>query len=121
MASQYAATHARALAAVATKGAPVTFTHTTHGAHTPSTDAFSAPSVVTVTGKAIEDEGDPEEYRALELIGQSPATLFFVPDTLGQLPPRQSAVSWAGSDRTVREVFPLRPDGTAIAARVVVL
>lgn len=121
MTTNYAAAHARALAAVAKKGAAVTFTLESPGTNSATDDSWTNPATTTVTGKAIEDEGDPETYRALELIDVTPSTLFFVPTTFGQLPPLNSIVNWAGANRSVKAVFPLRPDGRTIAARVIVV
>lgn len=102
----YVAKHTKALQKVRDNGAPVTFSQ-------------PYPATGNITGQAVELPGDPEEYQALELIGQEPITLFFVPDVFGDSPALRSVVPWAGKDRVVARIFPIRPDGTMIAARVV--
>jgi hypothetical protein len=115
----YTATHGRALRTVTKKGTAVTFTLTTPGTYDETTDTWSTPVTDTCAGYAVEMEGDPKEYA--DLITQNPATLFFTPSTFGDLPALDSVGTWAGASRTVKRIFPLRPDGTVIAARVIVV
>lgn len=72
-----------------------------------------------VNGKAVELPGEAQEYEALELIGTDAVTLLFVPTVMGELPRLGYDGTWAGKVRTVRQVFPIRPAGTALLARVV--
>lgn len=116
----YVAEHADALQKVDEKGAPVTFTKETPGTYDAETDEFVGPTQTTVQGHAVEIPGDPEMYEQLELILSQAITLLFVPTTIGQLPSVESTVIWAGKVFTVKEFVPIRPDGTAIAARVIV-
>lgn len=116
----YATDHASALADVTAAGAAVTFTDKSPGAYA-STGTWTGPATTTsVAGAAIEVEGDPKEYEALSLVQRNPATLFFTPTTYGSLPSLDMAVTWGGVSRLVKRVRPLAPDGTAIAAYVVV-
>ena len=118
--SQYTGIASRALSTLARKGAAVTFTLQSAGTYDETTDTYSGASTATVTGYAIEDEGDPIEYQRLELIQQSPATLLFGPSMAGEIPPLGSVVTWAGTSKTVFAVAPIRPDGTCIVAEVIV-
>lgn len=102
------------------KGAPVSFSMTTAGSYDATTDTSSAPATVTVAGKAMQIEGDPDLYKSLELIESENPTLLFQPDTPGQLPALGSSVSWGGHSFTVKNITPLAMDGTATAARIVV-
>lgn len=115
----YAADHAGALADIQDAGTAVTFT-TASGTYDPETDTYSSVGSATVTGFAIQTTGDPERYEQLGLVKANPATLFFVPGTLGAAPGLGATVTWAGSGRTVKSQDPVAPDGTAIAWRVVV-
>ena len=118
--SQYAATHARAYATVARKGAAVTFTRTTPGTYDPATDTTSAPTITTITGSAVRVTGSPDTYRALSLIESQAPTLLFAPATYGSLPKQGDKVVWGGVTLTVKDVSPLEPDGTPITANIVV-
>jgi hypothetical protein len=117
----YAAEHADALAMVAEAGASVTFTLTIPGTYDAATDTWTGGSTSTVTGDAIRTRGNPERYKALELIESESPALLFTPDTYGDLPALNSTVSWNSTTYTVRDVDPIAPDGTAIAARVIVV
>lgn len=114
----YATDHADALADVTEAGTAVTFSLTSPGTYDATTETYSGGSTTSCAGYAVEMEGDPKEYA--DLITQNPATLFFTPSTFGDLPLIDSVGTWAGLSRTVKRIFPLRPDGTVIAARLVV-
>lgn len=116
----YAATHANALATAKRKGEAVTFSLANPGTHTPSTGTFSGAATSTVTGYAVRSRGDPKVYEALKLTPREAPTLFFVPSTYGQLPAMNAKVPFESVTYTVRSIDPIAPDGTAIAARVVV-
>lgn len=116
----YSATHASALRSVTSKGSAVTFTTTDPGTYDATADTFASASSSTVAGYAIQVGGNPLTYQALSLVqGQAPS-LFFVPSTFGNLPAIGDAVTWASDTYVVKDVQPLQPDGTAIAATVVI-
>lgn len=105
-------------------GAPVTFT--TSGGfpddvydETDDAEAALEAAIVGLKGVAIELPGDPEEYVALELLKAEPVTLFFVPDEIGNLPQMSDTAAWAGKVRTVQQIFPVRPAGIGVAAKVI--
>lgn len=111
------AAHASALRQVKAAGAAVTFTKVARD-RDPETGQ-STTTTTTVTGRAVRVSGRPDRYQALGLIESKAPTLMFVPDTRGEVPELGSEVSWGGEDHTVRDVDPVAPDGTAIAARVI--
>lgn len=115
----YAATHTRASRTMAKKGAAVTWSLTTPGTYDSETDTYTTPVTDGCSGSAVEMDGDPAEYA--DLIALNPSTLFFTPTTYGDLPVLESTGTWAGATKTVKKIFPLRPDGTVIAARLVVV
>jgi predicted amidohydrolase YtcJ len=122
----YSIQHASALASMIAKGAAVSFRKDAPGTEDPLTGLFTGASSASVAGYAIEVKGDQvadrsEAYLAGEMITQDPATLFFVPSTYGSLPDLGAVCTWSGSERKVKQITPMRPDGTAIAARVVVV
>jgi hypothetical protein len=102
------------------KGAPVTFSYGTPGTYDPATDTTTGGSVATVTGYAMQIDGDPDLYARLQLIESDNPTLLFQPDTLGQLPALGATVPWGGETLTVKNVLPAAMDGTATAAKIVV-
>lgn len=116
--ADYTTEHTSALADLQAAGASVTFTQTT-ATYAPTTDAFSAPSTTTVTGNAIEEEGNPQLYRDLSLVQRNPVTIFFSPTTIGSLPLPGYTFSWGGVTRTVQQVDPLAPNGVAICATII--
>lgn len=118
--SSSASLHDRAKAALARNGVPVTFTLTGQGTYNPATDATTSAPDVIITGAAFQDEGDLDRYQVLGLIASRARRLFFVPDTLDQVPPLGSIVAWGGASFSVKDVDPLAPTGQAIAATVVV-
>lgn len=105
---------------LASKGAAVLFSHTAPGSYDPATDTSTAPVTSSVAGHAMEIDGDPELYRALELIGVQAPTLLFKPDTPGQLPGLGWSVFWGGQTFTVKNITRLAMNGTPTAARIVV-
>ena len=117
----YTSLHTRILATVEKWGTAVTFSTGGRGTYDSATDTWVATEASgPVTGKAVEVPGDLEEYQSLELIPSQTLTLMFVPDDLGDVPALNSRVTWAGAARTVRAIRPIRPDGTVLAARVMV-
>lgn len=117
MSPNYVASHASALRQVKAAGASVTFTKASR-TRDPETGQ-STKSTATVTGHAVRVSGRPDRYQALGLIESKAPTLMFVPATRGELPEPGSEVTWGGEDHTVRDVEPVAPDGTAIAARII--
>jgi hypothetical protein len=103
-------------------GVEVTFTHSASEdvVYDETSEEQPDSSSVTVTGKAVEVIGDPDEYVALELIQSEPITLWFVPNEIGSLPGIGATVLWAGVLKTVQTRFPVRPAGRGLAARLVV-
>jgi hypothetical protein len=106
--------------ALARKGAAVTFTAGTAGAYDPLTGIVTGASSVTVSGSAMEIDGDPDLYTALSLIESENPTLLFRPSTVGEVPPLGATVLWGGETFTVKNVKRLAMAGTPTAARVVV-
>lgn len=104
----------------------VTFTRGAPGVYDPATDTWSAGSVTTITGSAIQVKGDPQKYQALELVMSTNPTLLFTPSVY---PLRAFTeefvlpgdhVDWNGVTFTVKDVDPVAPDGFVIVARIVV-
>jgi hypothetical protein len=118
--SKYATDHADALLDVADAGEAITFTLSSPGTYDATTDTYTSASTSTIAGYAIQDEGDPEQYKALDLIEAAAPTLFFTPSTYGTLPDERYTGVWNSETYTVRSVSPIAPDGTAIAARIVI-
>lgn len=116
----YAPDHKGALADVAASGAAVTFTRRNPGTHNPLTETFTTSGTTSVAGRAIKTRSNPRQYEALKLVQTEALTLFFVPTTYGDMPTPGMQCTWAGQTHTVRDVDPVAPDGTVIAARVVV-
>lgn len=102
------------------KGAPVTFSHGAAGTYDPATDTMTGGSIVTVTGNAMEIDGDPDLYTALDLIESENPTLLFRPTTAGQMPVLGSTVVWGGETLTVKSIKRLAMNGTPTAAKIVV-
>lgn len=103
---------------LARKGAAVTFTQTTPGTYDGATGTWSADVTVTVSGSAMQIDGDPEAYAALGLIQSANPMLLFRPAVAGVLPALGMTVAWGAETLTVRDVEPLAMNGTATAARV---
>jgi hypothetical protein len=116
----YAAEHASALADVRAAGAAVTFTETRPGTKDEATETYSAPTIVTVAGYAMQVAGDPRRYAELRLVQSEAPALFFVPATIGTLPAALSTVVWNGLTYSVRDIAPFGPDGPAIFATIIV-
>jgi hypothetical protein len=119
--SVYAEDHASALADVSEAGAAVTWSQTTPGTFDATTETWTTPVTTSCAGYAVEDEGDPQEYRDLELIAMNPATLLFTPSTFGDKPALGMTGTWAGATKVVKKIRPIQPDGNAIAMYLVVV
>jgi hypothetical protein len=105
---------------LARKGAPVAFGKLVPGEYDSATDTTLPPTTLTVTGTAMQIEGDPDLYARLQLIEQDNPTLLFNPDTVGVLPVLGMTVSWGGETLTVKVITPLAMNGTPTAAKIVV-
>lgn len=103
---------------LARKGAPVTFSIGTAGSYDPLTGITTGGSVVTVTGNAMQIEGDPETYAALGLVQSENPTLLFRPTVPGTMPALGSTVVWGADTLTVKDVEPEAMNGVAKSARV---
>lgn len=120
-AHDWAAVHARKLAAFQRLGVAVTFTLVLPGTYQESTGTFSgSPTTVTVTGYAVRIKGDPDMYAKLGLIETEAATLDFVPTTMGQRPPKLARAPFGSETFIVAEIFPFAPAGSDISSRIVV-
>lgn len=116
----YAADHAGALADIREAGASVTFTRETASAYDPETGVMGGFTSTTVPGYAIEVPANPIRYRELGLVLATMPTLLFAPNAYGGTPQAGDTCTWAGATMTVRDVKPLRLDGTTIIADIVV-
>lgn len=103
---------------LARKGAAVTFTQTTPGTYDGATGLWSDATTVTVSGHAMQIDGDPVVYAALGLIQSNNPMLLFRPAVAGEMPTLGMTVVWGANTLTVRDVEPLAMNGTATAARV---
>lgn len=102
------------------RAADVVFSHGTPGTYDPATDTTTGGSVVTVSGTAMEIDGDPNLYLALGLIESENPTLLFTPATAGELPVLGATVEWGGEVLTVKNIKRLAMAGTPEAAKIVV-
>jgi hypothetical protein len=118
--ANYAPDHAAALADVADAGADADFTFEDPGTLDEATGLYTSASTTTVSGKAIQTRGNPKTYERLSLKQSEAPSLFWVPDTLGQLPLPDYRITWGGRALVARDIDPIAPNGTAIAARIVV-
>jgi hypothetical protein len=105
---------------LARKGCAVTFTHSTAGTYDPITERSTPPTTATVAGSAMQIDGDPDLYTALNLIESDNPTLLFTPAVRGALPLLGWTVAWGGETLTVKNIKPLAMAGVATAARIVV-
>jgi hypothetical protein len=103
---------------LARKGAPVTFSQTTPGVYDGTTGVWSDDVVVTVSGLAMQIEGDPETYAALGLVESLNPTLLFRPSVPGVLPALGMTIVWGGNPLTVKDVEPEAMNGIAKSARI---
>lgn len=87
--------------------------------HNRATDAISV-SESTVEGRAMKVRGDPERYKALQLIEAESPTLLFVPTTYGQRIKAGDTVEWRSTTYTARDCNHLEPDGVVIQTRVII-
>lgn len=119
--SSYTEDHADALADVAEAGAAITFTLARPGVEDPATGTFGSGSVSIVTGQATDAGKDNlTRYLALNLVVAKARTLFFVPDTLGELPELDSSATWGDATYVVKDIKPYEPNGVALFAEIIV-
>lgn len=118
--SVYTADHIDALSAVQESGMAVTFTYRNPGTLDAATGLYTGSSTTTVSGYAVRTRGNPKTYDRLTLKQSEAPSLFFVPSTFGALPLPGYEVTMGSVKYTVRDVDPVAPDGTALAARIVV-
>ncbi len=111
--------HAAGLRRMLEIGTPVEFTLEVSD-YVAATDTFTNERLLVVKGHAAQLDGDPIEYTDLGLIKKDPVTLIFIPDDLDDEPDLESQLTWAGKVRTVKKVFPFRPSGRGIGAKVIV-
>lgn len=105
---------------VARKGAAVVFTWTSAGVYDPLTGITTGASTVTVTGHAMEVDGDPDLYKDLGLLASENPTLLFTPDTVGVMPDLGASVVWGPDTFAVKGRKRLAMNGTPTAAFIVV-
>ena len=92
----------------------------------PATDTWSSKVETTIAGAAIQVRGDPQRYKALELIESAAPTLFFTPTDYelqaftDEFVKPGDTCTWNGLTFTARDVTTIAPDGIVIAARIVV-
>lgn len=118
MAGRFATKHQSAHRSVAKNGRAVVFAPDGVTNYDPLTDTSTPPSG-SVSGVAIDVKPDLQEYRANGWIVGRTRTLFFVPDTYGQLPEQDMTVSLEGQTFFLKQRVPIAPDGVPIAARLV--
>jgi hypothetical protein len=117
--SVYASDHAFALALIAAKGAPLTFTRTASG-YDASTDLVT-PTTTTLTGQGLQVRGGAiKRFRELGLVIEDARRILFAPTTLGDRPEVGDRLTWAGDVLTVRDVELVAPAGEALLAYVTV-
>lgn len=104
-----------------------TFVRSLPGTRDPNTRAFSAPTVTTIDGEAIEVRGRADEYEAAGLTLSQGTTLFFTPSSYGLqahtpdfvLP--GDTIDWNGVTFTAKGINTIAPDGIVVAGRIVVV
>lgn len=105
----------------------VTFIRTKPGTHDPTTERFGAPTSTSITGNAIEVQGDPDHYRQNGLSLDTMPTLLFSPTgyplrahTAEFVQPGDSC-EWVGRQFVVKNISGIiAPDGFVVAARIVI-
>lgn len=102
------------------KGAPAVCSHMTAGTYDPLTGVTTGGTTETLSGSAMEIDGDPDLYSALGLIESDNPTLLFRPTTPGTLPDLGWSIAWGGVTLTVKNVTRLAMTGTPTAAKIVV-
>lgn len=119
MSGKYAAEWADALADVLEAGAPIVFKGTTSTLDE-ATGRSTAPQTVIVAGQALQKRGDPEQYALLGLSPSQAVLLLFIPNIYGAMPALGLSADWAGQTYSVKDVDPIKLDGVALGAFIVV-
>lgn len=121
MSEAYATEHADALEAISAAGDMVVVKDVGK-TYTAATDS-SIDTSSYISGYAVEVPGDPERYQGLGLVEQRPRTLIFVGEfyLAERVPSVGDTIEWDGADWTIRAATPIRPDGTPIVTRLVVV
>ena len=96
-----------------------TFTRVRRLGYDAEADTYTT-TVSTLTGLCTQTPGRPKRYAELGLVESDAPTLFFVPDTYGDVPEPGDFVEWVNENYTVRDVEPVAPDGVVICARLIV-
>lgn len=113
--SKYDAVAQRALATITRKGGVVTFPGTASGGiYDPLADSFSGAGSEDKTGKAVQIEGDPDRFAALNLVLTNPVTLMIAAHGLALTPVPGMAFTWAGVTYSTKDADAVAPDGTPI-------
>ncbi len=110
--------HAAGLRRMLQIGTPIEFSLEVSD-YAEATDTFSNERMIVVKGHAVQLDGDAIQYRELGLVKKDPVTLFFMPNEIGDEPDLESQVTWNHKVRTVKHIFPLRPSGRGIGAKVI--
>jgi len=110
--------HLSSLRRIKQLGTPVEFVRQLSD-YDETTDTYTNDRLIVVKGHAVELDGDAIEYREQNLTEKNPVTLFFIPNTIDDEPALESQIQWANKMRTVRFVFPFRPSGYGIGAKVI--
>lgn len=113
----YVAEWAGALSDIQDAGQAVVFTRTRNIEDTAT--GLITPVTTTISGSAVRIRGTPSVYDKLKLIESTSPTLLFAASTFGDLPRIGDTTVW-GVGMRVRDVEPVRPDGTTLIARIVV-
>jgi hypothetical protein len=116
--SQYDAVAQRSLATITKKGAAVVFPTAggTQPTYDPATDTWSGGSSSSVTGRAVQIDGDPDRWKTLSLILVNPVTLMIAASGLSITPAIGMTFMWpeSGTTYTIRDKQEVAPDGTPI-------
>lgn len=121
MATKYAADIADALADIAEDGGEINFLYAP-STYDPLTNITTPGTPITISGKAVEDQGDVDKLSTLGLIGQRNVTLIVANgftdengDPIAFVPEAPVQFVWTEIIYTVRDVDDgVGPDGTPI-------
>jgi len=110
---QYDAVAQRALAAITRKGGPVTFPGTgTPPTYDPATDTWSGGAAgADVVGRAVQIDGDPDRFAALNLVLVNPVTLMVAASGLTVTPAVGMLFTWGGLTYSLKDKEEVKPDG----------
>ena len=118
--SIYAETAKRTLAAITKKGAVVTFPGTASpGTYNPTADSWSGAGNTDAIGRAVQVDGDPDRFAALNLVLSNPVTLLIAARGLSVTPRPGMSMTWANVTYTIKDVETVGPDGTPILYAVI--